>query len=163
MFGTVSGVLQTRKTTKIHVEFLPIRYNRDSNANDHPVAFIIATSLSASWSHCTQIDLQPKVLRVVQHPWNPVMSSSASRLRYEIVRGNAIQTSLIARPRDRNICTKWNGSEWSMSCLPERDHMYRHELRGFVIVHVINIKDAPHFQTMKLKMLSCELVHAITS
>ena len=106
-----SGVLQTRKTTKIHVEFLPIHYNRDSNTNDHPVAFIIAASLSASWSHCTQIDLQPKVFYGFQRHWYHVMTSSASRLPYEIVRWNVIQTSLIALPRERKICTEWNESE----------------------------------------------------
>ena len=55
------------KTTKICVAFLIILYNRDSNTNGPLLRFIIGASSLASWSHCTQIDLSRKVLRVVQN------------------------------------------------------------------------------------------------
>ena len=95
--GNVSRVLQTRKTTKICVAFLIIHYNRDSNTNGHLLLFIIGASSLASWSHCTQIDLSRKVLRVVQNRSNPMRTPISSHTSPKETFWEQKQSALIVR------------------------------------------------------------------
>ena len=72
--GNVLGILQTRKSVKIHVTFRQIHYNKDSNTNDHLLPFVIVTSLLGSWNLCGTIDVSLDL--EVRFVWASSMFSS---------------------------------------------------------------------------------------
>ena len=65
MYGNVSGVLQTRKTTKNHVSFLRIHYNRNPYTNGHLLLFFILGYSGAPSEPCMRNDRAPMEIKIV--------------------------------------------------------------------------------------------------
>ena len=65
VYGNVSGVLQTRKTTKNHAPFLRIYYNRNPNTNGHLLPFFILGYSGAPSEPCTRNDRAPREIKIV--------------------------------------------------------------------------------------------------
>ena len=72
VYGDVSRVLQTRKTTKICAEFLIIHYNRDLNTNWTSSASRHSAKKDASYFFRREIDLLKPLLGVTVIPASSV-------------------------------------------------------------------------------------------
>ena len=72
VYGNVSKMLQTRKTTKFCTVFLIVHYNRDFNTNDHLLHLFHFGAFWSSWRARAPRELTSRQIKIERNRSNPI-------------------------------------------------------------------------------------------
>ena len=123
VYGNVSRVLQTRKTTKFCTVFLIIHYNRDFNTNGHSLHLFHFGVIWSSWRARAPRELTSRQIKNFPNGKKKVGGHEVFSLAVEFRATRPITKQSNYR---WEMCTDFNEMskyQWFMTCLLEPNHV----------------------------------------
>ena len=123
VYENVSRVLQTRKTTKNHMRFLIIHYNRDLYTNGHLLLSIILPPVWVALEERRKNDLPRKLLGPRSWALETVMTSVPRTFPVFFVAVAVREAAVASLRAGMKMIWFCHKSLDSVTCLPEPNHM----------------------------------------